>query len=53
MEALASLPGLGDTAPADLTTGRLLTAMQLQRLRLRYDGQVPEWHMRRSSNGLI
>ena len=53
VEALASLPGLGDTAPADLTAGRLLTAMQLQRLRLRHDGQVPEWHMCRPSSGSL
>ncbi len=41
-EARASLPGLGSAAAAD-EPEEVFSAMRLQRLRLRYDQQVPEW----------
>ena len=43
LEAAASLPGLGHSNIADLRPEQLLDAMQLHRLRLRHDQQVPEW----------
>ena len=45
LEAAASLPGLGQIPVADLRPDQLLDAMQLHRLRLRHDQQVPEWRV--------
>jgi hypothetical protein len=42
-EARASLPGLGSTALL-ATPDVVFAAISLQRLRLRHDQQVPEWH---------
>jgi hypothetical protein len=45
LEAAASLPGLGGIPVPDIRPDQLLAAMQLHRLRLRHDQQVPEWRM--------
>ena len=45
LEAAASLPGLGHTLITDIRPDQLLEAMQLHRLRLRHDQQVPEWRV--------
>ena len=44
-EAAASLPSLGHSRIADIRPEQLLDAMQLHRLRLRHDQQVPEWRV--------
>ena len=41
-EARASLPGLGEAKPAS-PLADVFAALQIQRLRLRHDQQVPEW----------
>lgn len=42
-EAVASLPGLSSVDGEEFAPAAVLSAMHLQRLRLRHDQQMPEW----------
>lgn len=51
-EARASLPGLTETSGAPLLA-EVFGALQVQRLRLRYDQQVPEWASPRPDSAIV